>query len=65
MLEQVVLVGGKQDQFIVRNDEGAISVGLVLALDVLTKVGARDGSIGAEQDVDWIVNRISSCDDLE
>jgi hypothetical protein len=32
--------------------------------DVLAKVGARDGSIGAEQDVNWIVDRISSCDDL-
>ena len=64
LLEQVVLVGGKQDQFIVRNDEGAIGVCLVLAFDVLAKVGARDGSIGAEQDVNWIVDQISSCDDL-
>jgi hypothetical protein len=47
-----------------RNDERAVGVRIMLALDVRTKVRARNGGVGGEKDVDWVVNRSAACNDL-
>ena len=64
MLEQIVLVRGKEDEFIIRDDEGAVGVRFMLALYVGAEVGAWDCGIGQEGDIDWIVNGVPACNNL-
>ena len=60
MLEQVVLVGGEEDEFFVGESSHSISVGVHFILDVETKMGAREHGVGSEQDVERIVYSCTS-----
>ena len=48
LLEEVELVCGKEDEFLMTEGDGAVSVSILLALDVCTKVVAGHGGVGGE-----------------
>ena len=64
MLEKVVLVRGEKDELVMCDDESAIGVGFVLALDVGPKVGAGDSGVSREKDVDRVVDGVPSSNNL-
>ncbi len=64
MLQQVELVGGQHDEFLVSEGECSISVGILLALDVASEIVALDDHVHGEEDVDGIVNHCTAGNDL-
>jgi hypothetical protein len=64
LLQQVELVGGQHDEFLVHEGEGPISVGILLALDVASEIVAWDDHIRGEKNVDEIVDRCTVGNDL-
>jgi hypothetical protein len=64
LLQQVELAGGQHDEFLVREGECPISVGILLVLDVASEIVARDDHVCREENVDKIVDCCPTCDDL-
>ncbi len=64
MLQQVELVGGQHDEFLVHEDECPISVGILLALDVASEIVAWDNHVCGKEDVDGIVDLCTVGNDL-
>ena len=65
LLEEVILVRGKEYELVICDEEGAVGVGFMLTLYVRSEVGAGDcGVLGREEDVDWIVNGVPACNNL-
>ncbi len=64
MLQQVELVGGQHDEFLVREGECPISVGILLALDVASEIVAQDDHVRREENIDGIINCCPMGNDL-
>ncbi len=64
MIQQVELVGGQHDEFLVHEGECPISVGILLALDVASEIVGWDNHVREEEDVDGIVDRCTASNDL-
>ncbi len=64
LLQQVELVGDQHDEFLVREGECPISVGILLALDVASEIVAWDDHVRREEDVDRIVDNCTRGYDL-
>jgi hypothetical protein len=64
LLQQVELVGGQHDEFLVGEGECPISVGILLVLDVASEIVAWDNHVCGEEDVDGIVDRCTAGNDL-
>ncbi len=57
MLQQIELAGGQHDEFLVREGECPISVGILLALDVASEIVARDNHVCREENINRIFDR--------
>ncbi len=64
MIQQVELVDGQHDEFLVREGECPISVGILLALDLASEIVAWDDHVHGEENVDGIVDRCTAGNDL-
>jgi hypothetical protein len=64
LLQQVELFGGQHDEFLVCEGECPISVGILLALEVISEVVTWDKHVPGEEDVDRMVDHCSAGNDL-
>jgi hypothetical protein len=64
LLQQVELVGGQHDEFLVGEGECPISVDILLAFDVASEIVAQDHHMHGKENVGGIVDRCPMGDDL-
>ncbi len=64
MFQQVELVVGQYDEFLMHEGEYPISVGILLALDVASEIVAWDDHVHGEEKVHGIIDHCSMGNDL-